>query len=81
MAKRKSSAMTAATNQPAWKNLFFSPIAAGRTYTPQVNTNLSGGAWIPLTGLPTTTNGNQMTIIDTNAVSQQQFYRIDISWP
>jgi hypothetical protein len=73
--------MTAVSNQPTWMNLIFSPLAAGRTYTPQVNTNLSGGAWIPLAVLPTVTNGSQVTITDTNAVSQQEFYRIDISLP
>jgi hypothetical protein len=73
--------LMAASNQPAWKNLVFGPIAAGRTYTAQVNTNLSVDAWTPLTALPAVTNGNQMTITDTNAVLQQEFYRIEISLP
>jgi hypothetical protein len=73
--------LTAASNQPAWKNLVFGPVAAGRTCTPQVSTNLALGAWTLLAGAPATTNGNQVTITDTNAVSQQEFYRLDISWP
>jgi hypothetical protein len=71
-----------ATNQPDAESLQFLPTVGGRTYTPQFNTSLVNGVWLPLTtytGL--LTNGNQVTIIDTNPTPPQEFYRIDISLP
>ncbi len=70
------------TNQSKAMNLNFNPLALGRTYTPQFNTNLVSGIWLPLTtytGL--LTNGNQVTITDTNPIPPQEFYRIGISMP
>jgi hypothetical protein len=70
------------TNQPTQMNLLFNPVAAGRTYTPQFNTDLVNGVWAPLTtytGLAT--NNGQITITDTNALPPQEFYRIEISAP
>jgi hypothetical protein len=70
------------TNQTAQENLFFNPIATGRTYTVQYSTDLVSGVWLPLTTYTgPQTNGNQVTITDTNAVLPQEFYRIDISLP
>ncbi|MGD0061684.1 MAG: carboxypeptidase regulatory-like domain-containing protein, partial [Verrucomicrobiia bacterium] len=74
--------VTGATNQSKAMNLNFNPLALGRTYTPEFNTNLVKGVWLPLTtytGL--LTNGNQVTITDTNPIPPQEFYRIDISLP
>ncbi len=68
--------------QTNWQNLLFSPQVAGRTYTPQFSTDLVNGVWMPLTtytGL--LTNGNQVTITDTNPISPQEFYRLQISQP
>jgi hypothetical protein len=63
-------------------NLLFSPVLAGRTYAPQFSTDLVSGVWLPLTTFTgPVTNGNQVTITDTNAVGPQKFYRIDISLP
>ncbi len=63
-------------------NLFFHPLSLGRTYKPQFTTNLAGGIWMPLnTYTGPITNGNQVTIIDTNPIPPQEFYRIDISLP
>jgi len=60
----------------------FGPVPAGRTYTPQFSTDLVSGVWLPLTGyVGPMTNGNRVTITDTNAVGPQEFYRIDISLP
>jgi hypothetical protein len=74
--------IAAITNQPARDNLLFNPLASGRTYTPQFTTNLTNSAWMPLTGyLGPVTNGNQITITDTNATPPQKFYRLDISLP
>jgi len=69
-------------NQPSSQSLAFTPMATGRIYTPQFNTDLVNGVWLPLaTYTGPTTNGNQITVTDTNALSPQEFYRIDISLP
>ncbi len=71
------------TNQATWKNLIFSPVVAGRIYSPQFSTNPVSGSWMPLVNFakPSVTNGNQVTITDTNTVLSQEFYRINISMP
>jgi len=70
------------TNQVVQENLMFNPLATGRTYTPQFSTDLVNGAWSPLPGYTgPLTNGNQVTITDTNAIDLQRFYRIDITYP
>jgi sugar lactone lactonase YvrE len=72
----------AATNQPLLNNLFFTPLALGRTYAPQFSTDLVSGVWLPLTAYTgPLTNGNQVTITDTNPIPPQEFYRINISLP
>ena len=70
-------------NQPAWMNLIFSPVVAGRTYTPQFNTRLPNAGWTPLTtaAAPPVTNGVQVTLTDTNAIQPQEFYQMEISLP
>jgi hypothetical protein len=70
------------TNAPREFNLLFSPVVAGRIYTPQFCTDLVGAAWAPLTGFsgPTTNPAlSQVTITDTNPILPQEFYRINIS--
>ena len=70
------------TNQPSQLNLLFSPVVAGRTYTPKFSTDLLSGSWSPLTGYAgPETNANQVTITDLNAIQTNEFYRIDISLP
>ena len=60
----------------------FSPVLAGRTYTPQFSTDLVSGVWMPLTTFTgPVTNGNQVSITDTNATQPAKFYGIDISLP
>ena len=74
--------INAVTNQLKQDNLLFNPLAGGRTYKPQFNTDLVNGAWLPLAGyLGPIINGNQVTITDTNATPPKEFYRIDISLP
>jgi PKD repeat protein len=70
-------------NQPAWLNLTYSPVVAGRTYTPLFSTNLTTAPWAPLTTIanPPVTNGLQVTLTDTNAGQAQKFYQIEISGP
>jgi len=70
------------TNQPPQNNLFFTPLALGRAYTPQFSTDLTSGVWLPLTTYTgPLTNGSQITITDTNPIPPQEFYRIGISLP
>jgi len=60
----------------------FNPVLAGRTYKPQFSTDLVNDAWLPLTTfIGPVTNGNQVSITDTNATQPAKFYRIDISKP
>jgi PKD repeat protein len=70
-------------NQPTWINLIFSPVVAGRTYTPQATTDLLNIPWAPLTtaAAPPVTNGVQVTLTDTNAIQAQEFYQMEISLP
>lgn len=71
-------------NEPTWMNLSYSPAVAGRTYTPWFTTDLTSVPWAPLTSIApqAVTNGNTVTITDTNAVQPQaEFYEIEISNP
>ncbi len=72
------------TNEPSQNNLFFAPLALGRTYTPQFSTDLTSRVWLPLTtytGPLTNSDGTQVSVIDTNPIPPQEFYRIQISLP
>jgi sugar lactone lactonase YvrE len=70
------------TNEFRAMSLNFNPLVMGRTYTPEFSTNLVSGVWLPLTTYTVPlTNGNQVTITDTNPIPPQEFYRIDISLP
>jgi hypothetical protein len=73
--------ITSVTGQPAQKLLRMNPITAGRTYTVEYSTNLVGGGWLPLTTYANlqTNSASQLSLIDTNAVQQQKFYRVRIS--
>jgi beta-glucanase (GH16 family) len=69
-------------NQPTQMNLLFTPMVAGRTYTPQFSTDLVSGVWMPLAGyLGPTISSNQVTITDTNPIPPQEFYHIEITYP
>ncbi|HTS16748.1 MAG TPA: choice-of-anchor tandem repeat GloVer-containing protein [Verrucomicrobiae bacterium] len=70
------------TGQPGQNNLFFAPLALGRTYTLLFSTNLPSHVWLPVTTYTgPITNGNQVFITDTNSISPQEFYRVNISLP
>jgi glycosidase len=74
--------LTIATSQSVEENLQFLPMVGGRTYEPQFNTSLVNGVWLPLTTYTgPSTNGNQITVTDTNPVTPQEFYRVHISLP
>jgi PKD repeat protein len=58
----------------------FSPVVAGRLYTPQFCTNLVSGAWFPLANYSgPTTNATVATITDLDPIRPNEFYRISIS--
>ncbi len=73
------------TGQPTEKTLTYNPILVGygQTYTVQYRTNLTGGAsYATLTTTSVlTTNGNQVSLNDTQATQTQKFYRVNISLP
>ncbi|HEX3800614.1 MAG TPA: hypothetical protein VH413_18115 [Verrucomicrobiae bacterium] len=73
--------ITPGTNLSAGTTLAFGPAMIGRTYTPQVTTDLESGVWQSLTNLAVTpvTNSSQVSFTDTNTAAPQQFYRIGIS--
>jgi PKD repeat protein len=70
------------TNDTSQAELLFTPLASGRTYTAQFSTDLASGIWSALAGYDgPLTNGDKVTITDTNAIEPQKFYRIRISLP
>jgi hypothetical protein len=73
------------TGQPTQKALTYNPILVGfgQTYTVQFRTNLTGGtAYANLTTTSAmSTNGNQVSLNDTQATQTQKFYRVNISLP
>ena len=72
-------------NQPTQKALTYNPIliGSGEVYTVQFRTNLTGGAAFATlaTTSALTTNGNQVSLNDTQATQTQKFYRVDINLP
>ena len=77
--------IAAVAGQPSEKALTYSPISigSGQVYTVQFNTNFTGGAgYATLTTTSLlTTNGNQVSVNDTQATQTQKFYRVDINLP
>jgi PKD repeat protein len=73
--------LTNVANHPTEKNLIFSPIEAGRTYTPQYSTTLLNGTWASLAGTVTNITGTQATVTDTSATQPQKYYLIEINGP
>ena len=72
--------VTPVTGQPTQRVLTYNPVVSGRIYTPESRTNLTFGSWAALTGYSgPTTNGNQVTVTDLNAVEPQKFYHIKIT--
>jgi hypothetical protein len=70
--------------QPTEKALAYNPILVGygQTYTVQYATNLAGAVYAPLTTTSVLmTNGNQVSLNDTQATQTQKFYRVNISLP
>ena len=67
--------------QPTRKNLVFSPVVAGRTYTVKARPDLGNGAWTTLTGTTQSNAGTTLTVNDLNATEFMKFYRVEITKP
>jgi hypothetical protein len=69
-------------NLPIQPNVSFGPVAQGRSYTLQSETDLLVGGWSPLGGaIVQQTNGRSITIADSLAFQTQKFYRVQIALP
>jgi len=69
-------------DQPTQKLLTWTPLATGRTYTPEYRTNLTFGSYAALAGYTgPTTNSTQISVTDVNATQASKFYHIRISYP
>ena len=67
---------------PDRRQIQFTPVVAGRTYTIEFNPDLgTNPGWRPLTGFSAATSGNTRTITDLNATEAQKFYRVQITGP
>lgn len=67
--------------QPALRNLVFSPIIAGRTYSVEYRDALATPPWISLAGTTQTDNGDERTVTDTGASGLRKFYRVKVEKP
>jgi hypothetical protein len=68
--------------QPGQKALTWTPLATGRTYSPEYRTNLTFGSYAALAGYAgPTTNSPQVSVTDVNATEKNKFYHIRISYP
>lgn len=67
---------------PAQKNLVFSPLVAGRSYTVLTSTGLSAATpWQTLSGGSVVDNGGTRCVTDPAATAARRFYRVQISQP
>jgi PKD repeat protein len=67
-------------NLPGQFSFQFTPVVAGRLYTPQYSLDPGNGVWLPLTNYSgPATNGAQVTITDLNAAQPNKFYRLAVS--
>jgi uncharacterized repeat protein (TIGR01451 family) len=67
--------------EPSHRAIVISPIISDRTYTVKSSESLSPPTWIPLSGSTSSDNGNERTVIDTEATEAKKFYVIEISIP
>ena len=66
---------------PGQKQIVFSPVVAGRTYTVISESSLANSAWVALSGTTQSDSGQQRTVTDLNATGSRKFYRVQISMP
>ncbi len=75
------STITPVAGQPNQRNITFSPVVAGRTYTVTSRTDLTTGAWQPLGSFSMIDNGSSRTVTDLNAGAGRRFYHVEITRP
>ena len=75
--------IAAVAGQPNQKDLVYNPVATGRVYTMQFNTDITvTNGWSSLGGYSgPTTNGSQVTVTDLSATQSNKFYRLLITLP
>jgi len=73
--------ITGVPGQSGQKNLIFTPLVAGRTYTVKYRPDLMAGSWQTLTGTTQSDSGNQRTVTDTAATGARKFYHVEITKP
>jgi hypothetical protein len=66
---------------PSEMNIIFGPVANGRSYLVQYQSNGGNGAWYTLTSTNQTQNGLDRTLTDLGATDRSRLYRVQISSP
>lgn len=69
------------TGVPTKKDVIFTPLVGGRTYSVEFSDTLVPTSWQPLTGFSLSDNGTTRTITDNNAPPDRRFYRVVITKP
>ena len=78
---RFSLAIAPVPGHPTWKNLIFSPVVAGRTYTVTSKTTIPAATWVPIPASAPTDDDTQRTVTDSAATGTTKYYRIEITKP
>lgn len=71
---------SAVSGQATQREVRFSPVVNGRTYTVRATENLAEGGWMTLPG-GVQMNGSEGVFLDTNATGPKRFYEVQISRP
>ena len=66
--------------QPGQRNLIFTPIVIGRTYTVKFSPDLNV-PWVTLTGTTQSDTGARRIVTDLGATQDQKFYHVEITKP
>ena len=69
------------SGQLGQKQIVFTPVVAGPTYTAVSSSRLSGSSWVALNSFSQSDNGSQRTVTDLAAAGTKKFYRVQISKP
>ena len=67
--------------QSGQKQIVFTPVVAGPTYTVVSSSSLSGSNWVALNSFSQSDNGSLRTVTDLAAAGTKKFYRVQISKP
>ena len=67
--------------QSGQKQIVFTPVIAGRTYTVVNKAKLTDASWVALTNTTQSDNGSQRTVTDLSAAGGAKFYEVQVSNP